>query len=90
MPNPKDVNPNNYKVKSILYDDNSFSIAIGTWKTQQNILAMRWNGDDKDMGYPKTFGHPMWFIVTDKLKQPIIQMLMQEDSALVDKLLNSI
>lgn len=89
MPKPIDVNPNNYKVSSILYDNGEFSIAIGVWEGTVNTLAMRWNGDDEDKGYPKTFGHPMWFVIHNDLKQNIIQSLMIEDKNIVDKLLKT-
>jgi len=88
MPKPNEVNPSNYEVKNILFDNGEFSIVIGTWeKTEKNVLAMRWNGDNEDKGYPKTFGHPVWFIIHDELKQPIIASLMNNDSQLVSKLL---
>lgn len=89
MPKPIDVNPNNDKVSSILYDNGEFSIAIGVWEGTVNTLAMRWNGDDEDKGYPKTFGHPMWFVIHNDLKQNIIQSLMIEDKNIVDKLLKT-
>jgi hypothetical protein len=89
MPKPTEFKPNNYKVNSVLFDNTEFSIVLGTWKGNKNILAMRWNGDNEDdKGYPKTFGHPMWFIIHNDLKQPIIQALMQNDKNIIDKLLD--
>ncbi|AZR82345.1 hypothetical protein [Thiomicrospira sp. S5] len=77
MPSPKDVNPSNFKVKKVLFDNDSFSIAYGMWQGQDSVIAMRWNGDNEnDMGYPKTFGNPMWFIVHDDLKEMIIKGLV--------------
>jgi len=88
MPKPREVNPNNYKVKSVLFDNGDFSVVIGTWEKKDNVLAMRWNGDEnEDKGYPKTFGNPMWFIIHEDLKQSIIQALMSKDTNLVEKLL---
>jgi hypothetical protein len=88
MPKPIEVNPRNYKVKSVLFDNGEFSIVIGTWEKKENVLAMRWNGNDnEDKGYPKTFGNPMWFIIHGDLKQPIIQSLMINDKEILDKLL---
>ena len=89
MPKPTEVNPNNFKVKTVLFDNTEFSIVIGTWKESKNILAMRWNGDNEDdKGYPKTFGNPMWFIIHDDLKQAIIQALMQDDKNIINKILS--
>ena len=88
MPKPIEVNPRNYKVKSVLFDNGEFSIVIGTWEKKENVLAMRQNGDDnEDKGYPKTFENPMWFIIHGDLKQPIIQSLMINDKEILDKLL---
>lgn len=91
MPKPTEVNPNNFKVKSVLFDNGAFSVVLGNWRDSDNVLAMRWNGDDEDdAGYPKTFGNPMWFIIHDELKQPIIQSLMQKDSQIIEKILKAI
>lgn len=88
MPNPTDVNPNNFKVKTVLFDNGSFSVVIGDWIEADNVLAMRWNGE-KDAGYPKAFGNPMWFIVDNDLRQPIIQALMMKDKNLIQKILDT-
>lgn len=91
MPRPTEVNPRNYKVKAVLFDNKEFAIALGTWEGQEeNVLAMRWNGDnEEDKGYPKTFGNPMWFVIHDDLKQPIIQSLMINDKEIINKLLKT-
>lgn len=91
MPSPTTVNPHNFKVKSVIFDNNVFSVAIGTWKNQTNMLAMRWNGDDSgDAGYPKTFGNPVWFVIHEDLNQPIIQGLISQDPQLANQILDSI
>jgi hypothetical protein len=80
MPKPESVNPGNFRVKKILFDNGKFSVAYGIWEDDDKVIAMRWNGDDdKDKGYPKTFGHPMWFIVHDDLKNMIIKGLIEKD-----------
>ena len=94
MKNPTEVNPNNFQVKQILFtsEDDTFSIAYGIWHGEKNVLAMRWNGkpqDPKDVGYPKTFGNPMWFIVHDDLLQPIVHALANVDQQLIKRLLDS-
>ena len=84
MPNPKDVNPGNFKVKKVLFNNSSFSVAYGTWADKKSVVAMRWNGDDKkDQGYPKTFGNPMWFIIHDDLKNMIVQGLIDKDPSIL-------
>jgi hypothetical protein len=76
----ENVNPGNFKVESIIYNDDYFAIAYGVWtKDDTKVLAMRWTGeqsDPNDAGYPKTFGNPMWFIVTDNLKNLLLSALL--------------
>jgi len=89
MPKPENVNPSNFKVIKVLFNNGSFSIAYGIWEKKEKVLAMRWNGDEKeDKGYPKTFGNPMWFIIHNDLKDIIIKGLIEKDSTLIDKILN--
>jgi hypothetical protein len=85
MPEPVNVNPGNFNVKKVLFDNGSFSVAYGTWnKTKKDVIAMRWNGDDdEDQGYPKTFGYPMWFIIHNDLKNIIVKNLIELNPCLV-------
>lgn len=74
--NPNDVNPRNFKVINVLFDNEEFSIVYGLWEDGKKYLAMRWNGYGEDAGYPKTFGHPVWFLIANELKIPIIKSLV--------------
>lgn len=78
---PENVNPRNFKVLEIVYDNGEFSIAYGKFEEGENCIAMRWNGDGDDAGYPKTFGNPMWFIVSNGLKLPILKSLLNENGS---------
>ncbi len=74
---PEHVNLRNFQVKYVLFDNDDFSIAYGIWEDGKKHLAMRWNGDtEDDPGYPKTFGNPVWFLVTEDLKILIIKSLI--------------
>ncbi len=92
------ANPKIFNVHSIIYDDNYFAIAHGVWtESGENVLAMRWTGeqlDPKDLGYPKVFGHPMWFIVTNDLKNLILTALLNlplsDTKKIIDILSNKI
>lgn len=76
--NPQDANPRNFEVQSIVYNDGDFSVAYGRWKDDTMQLAMRWNGDtEEEKGYPKTFGNPMWFIVSSGIKKTILKSLLE-------------
>ena len=38
---------------------------------------MRWNGTENDPGYPKLFKNPVWFLIDNKLKLPIVKALLE-------------
>lgn len=75
MPHPSAVNPHNFKVVEVIYNLNGFSVAWGIWEDETHRLAMRWNGEEDDQGYPKTFGNPVWFMLPQELSLPILQSL---------------
>ncbi len=52
---PENVNPKNFKVENIVYDNEYFFIAYGIWEEGNRHLVMRWNGESDDPGYPKLF-----------------------------------
>ena len=90
---PSEVNPRNFKVKYILFETYDFSIAYGNWNQQENCLAMRWNGNENESGYPKTFGHPVWFIIPNDMTFVLAKSLLEFKDAnkqLVLNLLNEI
>ena len=71
----KDVNPSNFKVENVVFENEDFSIAIGIWANGDRRMAMRWNGHEDDPVYPKLFGNPVWFIVDDSLILPFLNAL---------------
>ncbi len=75
---PEKVNPKNFKVENIVYDNNYFSIAYGIWESGERHLVMRWNGEtENDPGYPKLFKNPVWFLISEELKVPILTSLIK-------------
>lgn len=78
---PENVNPRNFDVIEILYDNGEFSIAYGVFEKKDKCIAMRWNGDGEDAGYPKLFKHPVWFIVDNRLKIIMMKSLLAEPHA---------
>ncbi|HEY3328082.1 MAG TPA: hypothetical protein VGK14_13085 [Novimethylophilus sp.] len=75
MPRPSEVNPHNFKTEEIVYSLNGFSVAWGIWEDGSHRLAMRWDGEGEDKGYPKTFGNPVWFMLPAELSLPMLKML---------------
>ncbi len=78
---PENVNPSNFKVEYVLFDNEEFSIAYGKWEGKNNCIAMRWNGEGDDPGYPKLFSNPVWFLIDNDLKVPIIKSLIGIENA---------
>lgn len=77
MSQPQDVNPQKFKVISVLYDHDDFSICIGTWIPNNTIqVAMRWNEGDDGKGYPKTFGNPQWFLTSEFVAKSLLHGLL--------------
>lgn len=88
---PENVNPKNFKIKNIVYDNNHFSIAYGVWEEGNSHLAMRWNGDsDDDPGYPKLFKNPVWFLIPEELKIPILTSLINLPSSRSTEILEAL
>jgi hypothetical protein len=53
MPEPEDVNPSNFEVDRVIYNQGGFSIAIGTWvEDETERFSMRWNEVPTAIGYP--------------------------------------
>ena len=42
---PENVNPGNFELIEIIYDNNEFSIAYGIFEKGNKCIGMRWNGD---------------------------------------------
>jgi hypothetical protein len=69
---PKDVNPDNFTVHHIVYNDGDFAIGYGKWDDEKMVLGMRWNGKDGKKGYP----NDRWFRVSTKLTDIFLQSLL--------------
>jgi len=73
MPIPASVNPEKFTVEMVLFDHNDFSIVYGTWHpSNSRVIGMRWNDGDDGAGYPKAFGYPQWFVVSDDISKNIL------------------
>jgi tRNA(fMet)-specific endonuclease VapC len=77
MPRPEFVNPGNFAVQDVVFNDGAFAVAWGQDSTGQQRLAMRWNGDDDHLGYPTSFGRgPLWFFLPPELTLPVVRGLL--------------
>lgn len=87
---PENVRPANFEVTSIIYNNHDFSIAYGIWDGGDHQLGMRWNHSPDEIGYPKAFGHPMWFMITPDLTFAILKCLIGMDNVDNTKLMEAI
>ena len=81
---PENVNPGNFELIEIIYDNTEFSIAYGIFEKGNKCIGMRWNGnanDHNDKGYPKVFKNPMWFIVHQDLMKLLLKGLLGENNS---------
>ena len=85
MIKPEDVTHKRYPVDAVVFNNGTFSVAWGTWDGKQKLLGMRWNTSDadnpNDVGYPKTFGHPVWFMIPEDLTIPTLKGLLTSETA---------
>lgn len=80
MPAPSKVHHSKFPVKHILYDDGDFAIAWGKYDKGRKCLGMRWNrGGKSNLGYPKLFQHPVWFVLPNELSVSFIKALLGVD-----------
>gem|GEM_PF-933018 len=90
MVQPENVNPHNFKVQQVLYNDGDFSVAWGEWQDGNMRLAMRWNGEGDDPGYPSAFRNPIWFLLSDKLDLLIFRSLFGAESVDIQAIMAAI
>ncbi len=77
---PQQVNPGNFQVERIIYNQNGFAIAVGIWvEDGTRRFAMRWNDSPTIKGYPSVFNNPMWFQLTDDI-QGVINTLISNSN----------
>jgi len=83
MVRPEDVNPQNFQVIRIVYQDVDFSIAEGIWQDDESQRwGLRWNGNptnEDDIGYPSVFRHPMWFQLPVNFKDVFLKALLNSE-----------
>jgi hypothetical protein len=89
MPKPESVNPEKFKVIRILFNHNDFAVSYGTWTPNKaKVIAMRYNDGDDGAGYPKVFGHPQWFIVSEDISKNILTGLLNNPLLTTDEYLH--
>jgi hypothetical protein len=90
MPAGKDVRPKIWSDVIDLYDDGEYSAIWGSYNgNTQRSLGVRWNeGENPEIGYPSTFGHPQWYVeppfTTQSVLSALLNKVLERSSSLVD------
>jgi len=90
MPEPEEVKPGNFDLQRVLFKGYGFSMAWGEWEDGSLRLAMRWDGEGADPGYPKLFKNPVWFILPEELALPLVRALIGLPGAKEGEILSTI
>jgi hypothetical protein len=71
--------PSNFPYKEVFYSDDEIALIKGRYKdSEHDSLGMRWMVGESDLGYPSTFGNPMWMVVPDKLAKYILEGIFRD------------
>jgi hypothetical protein len=71
--------PNNFPYKDVFYSDSEIALIKGRYKASDHeSIGMRWMVGESNLGYPSTFGNPMWMVVPDKLAQYILDGIFRD------------
>lgn len=71
----KDVKPKKWGNIKVLYDDGETSIIYGVYDNKKKCIAIRWNKDPNEPGFPKQGKYPTWFVFPDWLFGPVLHIL---------------
>jgi len=73
MANAKDVNPQKWKRKIVLFDNNEYSACWGNYNGSKNrVLGVRWND-----GYPSQGKNPLWYVEPEIITKSILLSLLE-------------
>lgn len=76
MPAAIEVQHKKWNDVTVLLDTGEFSFISGYYMGSKTLnIAMRWNGEGNDPGYPKLFGNPVWFNLPKSMNFFVLRML---------------
>jgi hypothetical protein len=71
--------PNNFPYKEVFYFDNEIALMKGRYKdADRDAIGMRWMVGESELGYPSTYGNPMWMVVPEKLALFILEGIFRD------------
>src|SRR5687767_4600952 len=77
------VRPGRWTNRRALFDNGWYSVIAGDYlngdrTTNHDCLGGRWNGGKGNVGFPIRGGDPLWHVVPDFLRIPILTGLLTE------------
>ena len=74
MTRAKDVNPQKWKNKIVLFDNGSYSACWGYYDGGRNrVLGVRWNN-----GFPSQGGNPLWYVEPQFTTEVVLLALVKQ------------
>jgi len=71
--------PGNFPYKEVFYFDGEIALIKGRYKdSEHELIGMRWMVGESELGYPSTFGNPMWMVVPQKLALYILEGIFRD------------
>src|SRR5438132_862890 len=77
MPAGRDVTPQKWKELRVLFDESGYSVVAGQYEGRP-ALGERWNGDGDELGFPNASGNPIWHVVPEFLRIPVLSGVLHE------------
>ncbi|MDE1358873.1 hypothetical protein L9W73_16440 [Vibrio aestuarianus] len=71
--------PKNYPYKEVFSFDGEIALMKGSYKdSKHESIGMRWMVGESPMGYPSTYGNPMWMVVPENLASFILEGIFED------------
>ena len=75
---PTDVHQGKFPVdeSNLVYTnmESNYSVAVSSYDGGKQMLGIRWN--EKKIGFPQTFGRPVWMMIPPEFAMPILCSLL--------------
>jgi hypothetical protein len=77
MPAASKVRPKKWKHITVLFEDDRYAVISGEYDGDY-CLGERWTGGADGIGYPSQGGNPLWHVVPEFLRLPVLHGLLDE------------
>jgi len=71
--------PKNFPYKEVFYFDGEVALIKGEYNNSDfESIGMRWMVGESDLGYPSSFGNPMWMVIPDSLSSFVLEGIFND------------